>query len=139
MPAQLRHARLPFQAPDRVCCLPALLAPVVRTSAEDAWKRLVLPSLTNDIRRELTATAVEQALKSCASNARQLLLQPKLGGVVLAVDPGTCHPRRCIRAACLLHACECRCRAPTRVQVGCGRPRWDGATARRRASMGARP
>ena len=61
---------------------------VLRGSAEDAWKRLILPSLTNEIRRDMTATAVRHALKLCARNARQLLLQPKLSGVVLAVDPG---------------------------------------------------
>ncbi len=55
----------------------------------DAWKRLLLPSLTSEVRRELTQLAQEQAIKVFAANLRSLLLQPPVRGQrILALDPG---------------------------------------------------
>lgn len=60
----------------------------VREAAEDAWKRLIRPSLEREIRSELTARASEQAVSVFAINLRPLLLQPPLKGkTVLGLDP----------------------------------------------------
>ena len=57
--------------------------------AEDAFTRLLLPSLEREIRRELTDEAEEHAVRVFARNLRCLLLQPPLfGRRVLAIDPG---------------------------------------------------
>ena len=57
--------------------------------AEDAWKRLLLPSLETEVRNELTVAAEEQAIKVFAENLRSLLMQPPIHGRrVLGLDPG---------------------------------------------------
>jgi uncharacterized protein len=43
---------------------------------EDAWKRLLYPSLEREIRHELTELAGEHAITTFAENVRNLLLQP---------------------------------------------------------------
>src|SRR5262245_23738571 len=64
-------------------------AEFLKTVAEDALTRLLLPSLEREIRRELTEEAQEHAVAVFARNLRSLLLQPPLRGRrVLAVDPG---------------------------------------------------
>lgn len=64
-------------------------ADFLRTSAEDALTRLLLPSLEREIRRELTEEAETHAVRVFARNLRSLLLQPPLRGRrVLAIDPG---------------------------------------------------
>ncbi|MCL4440500.1 MAG: helix-hairpin-helix domain-containing protein, partial [Firmicutes bacterium] len=56
---------------------------------EDAYKRLIAPSIEREVRSELTGTAEEQAIKVFSANLRNLLLQPPVRGkVVLGVDPG---------------------------------------------------
>ncbi len=58
-------------------------------TAADCWKRLLFPSLTTELRSELTAKAEEGALAVFSANLRSLLLQPPLRGrTVLGVDPG---------------------------------------------------
>ncbi|MCG7408880.1 RNA-binding transcriptional accessory protein [Paenibacillus sp. ACRRX] len=58
------------------------------TTAEDAYKRLIAPSIERDVRNELTEKAEEQAIQVFASNLRSLLLQPPVKGkTVLGVDP----------------------------------------------------
>jgi len=55
----------------------------------DAWKRLILPSLTTEIRADLTDSAHAGALDVFRVNLRSVLLQPPLRGrVVLGIDPG---------------------------------------------------
>lgn len=62
---------------------------LVRTAAEDSYKRLVFPSIEREVRSELTAKAAEDSIKVFASNLRQLLLQPPLkNSVILGLDPG---------------------------------------------------
>ena len=57
--------------------------------AEDAWKRLLLPSLDTEVRNELTEQAEMQAIRVFAANLRSLLLQPPIRGrCVLGLDPG---------------------------------------------------
>lgn len=61
----------------------------VRHAAEDAYKRLIAPSIEREVRGELSEKAEEQAIKVFAANLRQLLLQPPVQGkVVLGLDPG---------------------------------------------------
>lgn len=61
----------------------------VRRAAEDAYKRLIAPSIEREVRGELSERAEEQAIKVFAANLRQLLLQPPLRGkTVLGLDPG---------------------------------------------------
>ncbi len=58
-------------------------------AAEDAYDRLIFPSIERDIRNELTDTASDSAIKVFSSNLRQLLMQPPVKGkIVLGLDPG---------------------------------------------------
>ena len=61
----------------------------VALACEDAWERLLFPSLEREIRNELTDRANVQAIKVFSQNLHQLLLQPPIKGkVTLGVDPG---------------------------------------------------
>ncbi len=56
--------------------------------AEDAWDRLIFPSLEREIRKALTEQADEQAIRTFALNLRPLLMQPPVKGkVTLGFDP----------------------------------------------------
>ncbi|MGB2964701.1 MAG: Tex family protein [Anaerolineales bacterium] len=56
---------------------------------DDAAKRLLLPAIFRDVRRNLSEKAEDHALTIFAKNLRALLLQPPLAGhTVLALDPG---------------------------------------------------
>jgi len=55
---------------------------------EDAYKRLLLPSLERELRSELTEKADEHAIETFATNLSNLLMQPPLDHkIVLGVDP----------------------------------------------------
>ena len=59
------------------------------STAEDAYKRLIAPSIENEIRNILTERAGEAAIKIFAKNLNSLLLQPPIKGrTVLGLDPG---------------------------------------------------
>ena len=61
---------------------------VLREVVEDAYKRLIKPSVENEVRGELTEVAEEQAIKVFGQNAKKLLLQPPLKGLtVMGFDP----------------------------------------------------
>ena len=61
---------------------------LLKEAAEDSLKRLLLPSVEREIRKELTEKAEEQAIHIFSENLRNLLLQPPMKGkVVLALDP----------------------------------------------------
>lgn len=61
----------------------------VSLACEDAWGRLLFPSLEREIRNELTDRANVQAIKVFSQNLHQLLMQPPIKGkVTLGVDPG---------------------------------------------------
>ena len=61
----------------------------VRSAAEDAYTRLLQPSLEREVRGALTERAIRQAISVFAANLKPLLLQPPLRGkVVLGFDPG---------------------------------------------------
>lgn len=60
----------------------------LKEAIEDSFKRLILPSIEREIRKELTEKAEDQAIHIFSENLRNLLLQPPLKGkIVLAVDP----------------------------------------------------
>ena len=61
----------------------------LQDAAEDAYKRLIFPSIEREIRGELTEMADEQAIRVFAENLKNLLMQPPVKGkTVLALDPG---------------------------------------------------
>ena len=61
---------------------------VLKEIIEDAYKRLIKPSVENEVRGELTEVAEEQAIKVFGQNAKKLLLQPPLKGLtVMGFDP----------------------------------------------------
>ena len=60
----------------------------VREAAEDAWERLIRPSIEREVRNELTEKASIQAISLFALNLKPLLLQPPVKGkVTLGLDP----------------------------------------------------
>ncbi len=61
----------------------------VQLAVEDAYKRLLRPSLETEIRGQLKAKADEIAIEVFAGNLRELLLAPPVGAKkILAIDPG---------------------------------------------------
>ncbi len=61
----------------------------VRDAVEDAYGRLIYPSLEREMRATLTASANEGAIHNFALNLRPLLMQPPVKGhVTLGYDPG---------------------------------------------------
>jgi uncharacterized protein len=62
---------------------------LVRAAAEDAYDRLIFPSIERELRNELTEVASEAAIKLFSLNLRQLLMQPPVKGrVTIGLDPG---------------------------------------------------
>ena len=87
---------------DRELALPALRRAVVKpgsaamefvkSAAEDAYDRLIFPSLERELRAALTEKASEGAIKMFALNLKPLLLQPPVKGhVTMGLDPGYAH------------------------------------------------
>lgn len=63
--------------------------PAVQEAGEDAYDRLIEPSIEREIRSTLTERAAAAAIKVFSTNLRQLLLQPPVKGkVALGLDPG---------------------------------------------------
>ncbi len=61
----------------------------VNAAVEDAYSRLIHPSLEREVRAALTEQAAEGAIQVFGENLRQLLLQPPIKGkVALGMDPG---------------------------------------------------
>ena len=61
----------------------------VRAAAEDAYDRLLFPSMENEVRNALTDEASEGAIRMFALNLKPLLLQPPVkGSVTMGLDPG---------------------------------------------------
>ena len=84
---------------DREAALPLLRRAVVKpgsaamefikTAAEDAYDRLIYPSLERELRSLLTERADEGAIGQFALNLRPLLMQPPVKGkVTMGLDPG---------------------------------------------------
>lgn len=67
-------------------------AAFVRAAAEDAYDRLIAPSMEREIRNALTDEANEGAIRNFALNLRPLLMQPPVRGrVTMGLDPGFSH------------------------------------------------
>jgi protein Tex len=67
----------------------SLSASHLKLAVADSWKRLLEPSIENDVRALYKEKADAVAIKVFAENLRQLLLAPPLGPKrVLAIDPG---------------------------------------------------
>lgn len=61
---------------------------ILNDTIDDAYKRLIAPSIERDIRSSLTEAAEDEAIKVFGKNLTQLLMQPPVAGrVVLGWDP----------------------------------------------------
>ncbi len=61
----------------------------VRAAADDAYERLIWPSMERETRSLLTDTACEGAIKMFGLNLKPLLMQPPVKGkVTMGLDPG---------------------------------------------------
>ena len=87
---------------DRDAALPTLRRAVVKpgsramefikSACEDAYDRLIYPSLEREARSTLTENACEGAIGQFALNLKPLLLQPPVKGhVTMGLDPGYAH------------------------------------------------
>ena len=87
---------------DRDAALPTLRRAVVKpgsramefikSACEDAYDRLIYPSLEREARSALTDSACEGAIGQFALNLKPLLLQPPVKGhVTMGLDPGYAH------------------------------------------------
>ncbi|WP_309273586.1 Tex family protein [Paenibacillus sp.] len=66
----------------------SIVQAVLTDVIEDAYKRLIAPSIEREIRAELTEKGENQAISIFSGNLRSLLLQPPVKGrCVLGVDP----------------------------------------------------
>ena len=62
---------------------------LVQEACEDAYSRLIYPSIEREIRAELTEKASEDAINLFGVNLRQLLMAPPVKGkVAIGLDPG---------------------------------------------------
>ena len=65
---------------------------LVKAAAEDAYDRLIYPSLEREMRTALTDRASEGAIRMFALNLKPLLMQPPVKGhVTMGLDPGYAH------------------------------------------------
>ena len=62
---------------------------LVKAAAEDAYDRLIFPSIQREVRNELTDRAGKGAIANFALNLKPLLMQPPVKGfVTMGLDPG---------------------------------------------------
>ena len=67
----------------------AHVCPVVRAAAEDAYERLIFPSIQREVRNDLSERAYSGAIHNFALNLKPLLMQPPVKGfVTMGLDPG---------------------------------------------------
>lgn len=67
---------------------PAAVRQLLEATIEDAYKRLIAPSIEREVRTQWTEKAEEHAIQIFSANLRNLLLSPPVSGhVVLGVDP----------------------------------------------------
>ncbi|MDZ7692871.1 MAG: hypothetical protein U5K69_17385 [Balneolaceae bacterium] len=60
----------------------------IQDAVEDAYKRLLFPSLERELRNQLTEKADQHAIETFATNLSNLLMQPPLDHkVVMGIDP----------------------------------------------------
>ena len=64
----------------------------MKSACEDAYDRLIYPSLEREVRGALTERAAEDAIANFALNLKPLLMQPPVKGhVTMGLDPGYAH------------------------------------------------
>ncbi len=64
----------------------------MKRACEDAYDRLIYPSLEREVRSALTERAAEGAIANFALNLKALLMQPPVKGhVTMGLDPGYAH------------------------------------------------
>ena len=86
--------QLPGNEGSALVCRAALkpvlqISAFVRAAAEDAYDRLIFPSLQREIRSDLTDRAASGAIHNFALNLKPLLMQPPVKGfVTMGLDPG---------------------------------------------------
>lgn len=74
---------------DRVIKSDNSCTPHIQLALEDAYKRLLFPSLSNEVLKSSKERADEEAIKVFSKNLKQLLLGAPLGEKrILAIDPG---------------------------------------------------
>lgn len=84
----------------RYICSASIFGPFLEGVVEDAYKRLMAPSIEVELRLEAKQKADEAAIRVFADNLRALLLAPPAGGKrVLGIDPG-------LRTGCKLAAVD---------------------------------
>ena len=88
-------AALPGREGQALVCRAALkptryyVSSFVREAAEDAYDRLIAPSVERELRNTLTDRAAESAIANFALNLKPLLMQrPVKGFVTMGLDPG---------------------------------------------------
>ena len=65
------------------------ISQMVKAAAEDAYERLIFPSIQREVRNALTDRASEGAIRNFALNLKPLLMQPPVKGfVTMGLDPG---------------------------------------------------
>ena len=66
----------------------SIFIPHLQDAVEDAYKRLLFPSLERELRNKLTEKADQHAIETFATNLSNLLMQPPLEGkVAMGIDP----------------------------------------------------
>lgn len=66
----------------------SIFTPQLQDAVEDAYKRLLFPSLERELRNELTEMADKHAIETFATNLSNLLMQPPLDNkMVMGIDP----------------------------------------------------
>jgi uncharacterized protein len=66
----------------------SIFVPHMQDAVEDAYKRLLFPSLERELRNQLTEKADRHAIETFATNLSNLLMQPPLDHkVVMGIDP----------------------------------------------------
>jgi len=86
--------QLPGNEGSALVCRAALkpvmnISAFVRVAAEDAYERLIFPSVQREIRSDLTDRAAQGAIHNFALNLKPLLMQPPVKGfVTMGLDPG---------------------------------------------------
>ncbi|MDD7409138.1 MAG: Tex family protein [Anaerovoracaceae bacterium] len=67
----------------------SIFADLISAAVDDAYKRLMAPSVERELRNELTERAEKESIKVFAANTKSLLMQkPVRDARVLAIDPG---------------------------------------------------
>ncbi|MEG1584204.1 MAG: helix-hairpin-helix domain-containing protein, partial [Anaerovorax sp.] len=67
----------------------SIFTELVQNTVEDAYKRLLAPSIERDLRNTLTERAEKEAVKVFAKNTEKLLMVPPVKGArIISIDPG---------------------------------------------------